>query len=160
MPKLTKQEIIELYKIPNSMTPMEIWRRSDYFNSISTIKKYISEAIDSGEITDEDIEAFRKREVTEGQKKEKRQAELKALVLKKILMAKSRGQIVQEIRDETGIETNTAEVGKLIKNLIAERKISQEEYEKILIRIRQEATRKTVLKNQGRKRKKEEGLEL
>lgn len=160
MPKLTKQEIIELYKIPNSMTPMEIWRRSDYFNSISTIKKYISEAIDSGEITDEDIEAFRKREVTEGQKKEKRQAELKALVLKKILMAKTRGQIVQEIRDETGIETNTAEVGKLIKNLIAERKISQEEYEKILIRIRQEATRKTVLKNQGRKRKKEEGLEL
>ena len=160
MPKLTKQEIIELYKIPNSMTPMEIWRRSDYFNSISTIKKYISEAIDSGEITDEDIEAFRKREVTEGQKKEKRQAELKALVLKKILMAQSRGQIVQEIRDETGIETNTAEVGKLIKNLIAERKISQEEYEKILIRIRQEATRKTVLKNQGRKRKKEEGLEL
>ena len=160
MPKLTKQEIIELYKIPNSMTPMEIWRRSDYFNSISTIKKYISEAIDSGEITDEDIEAFRKREVTEGQKKEKRQAELKALVLKKNLMAKTRGQIVQEIRDETGIETNTAEVGKLIKNLIEERKISQEEYEKILIRIRQEATRKTVLKNQGRKRKKEEGLEL
>ena len=56
MAKLSREEIINLYKKPKSMTPMEIWRHSGYFNSITTIRKYIKEAIESGEVTNEDEE--------------------------------------------------------------------------------------------------------
>lgn len=159
MAKLSKQEIIELYKKPSSMEPMEIWRYSGYFNSITTIRKYIKEAIDTGEITDEDEAVFRKREETKQKEKEERKEELKSIVLKKILTGKSRKEIAEEIEQETGIKTNTAEIGNIIEILIQENKLTPEQYGEILAKVRQNAVKKTALKNQA-KRKTKEGLEL
>lgn len=158
MSKLSKKQIIELYKRPSSMSPEEICKYSGYFNSIVTIKRYIQEAIELGEITDEDIEVFRKREEMKRKEKENRKAELKSLVLKKILMYKTRNEIVQEVKIETGIETNTAEIGNLIEILIRENQITEEKYKEIVNTIRQNAIKKTALKNI--KRKQQEGLEL
>ena len=159
MSKLSKEEIISLYRKPYSMTPMEIWKHSNYFNSIATIRRYIQEAIATGEITDEDEDVFRRREEIEKEKKEKRKLQLKTLVLKKVLMCKSRMQISQEIEDETGIETNITEIGKIIEELIQESQLTQEKYKEVLWAIRQNAAKKTALKKQA-KRKQKEGLEL
>lgn len=159
MPKLSKQEIIELYKKPSSMEPMEIWRYSGYFNSITTIRKYIKEAIDTGEITDEDEAVFRKREETKQKEKEERKEELKSIVLKKILTGKSRKEIAEEIGQELGIKTNTTEIGSLIESLIQEKQLTKEQYEEILVKVRQNAVKKTALINQAKKESKK-GLEL
>ena len=167
MPKLSKEEIIKLYKKPFSMDYEEIWRQGDYFNSIITIKRYIQEATQLGEITEEDLEVFRKRkEIKENQKRETAE-NLKSLIYHKILEFKTRKEIVREIKDETGIETNTTTVGKLIEQLIQEGTLKKEEYEKILKKIRENAGKKTKLTNhkrrQARKRETEDtkkGLEL
>lgn len=158
MSKLSKKQIIELYKRPSSMSPEEICKYSGYFNSIVTIKRYIQEAIELGEITDEDIEVFRKREIMKQQKKEIRKAELKSLVLKKILMYKTRNEIVQEIKNETGMETNTSEVGNLIELLIRENQLTEEKYKEIVTIIRKNAVQKKLIKNKAEKQ--QEGLEI
>ena len=159
MPKLSRQEIIDLYKKPNSMTPMEIWKHSDYLNSISTIRKYIKEAIELGEITDKDEEVFRQKKELEEQEKAERKAQLKALILRKIRMNQSRKEIVEAIEGETKLKTNTTEVGKLIEELLQEKQLTEEEYKSILTEVRQKAAKKALLANQSNKRKKEE-LEL
>lgn len=167
MPKLSKEEIIKLYKKPFSMDYGEIWRQGDYFNSIITIKRYIQEATQSGEITEEDLEVFRKRKEIKENKKRETEENLKSLIYHKILEFKTRKEIVIEIKDETGIETNTTTVGKLIEQLIQEGTLKKEEYEKILKKIRENASKKTKLTNhkrrQARKRETEDtkkGLEL
>lgn len=159
MAKLSKQGIIELYKKPSSMGPMEIWRYSGYFSSISTIRKYIKEAIETGEITEEDEAVFRKREEEKQKEKEERKEELKSIVLRKILTGKPRKEIAEEIEQETGIKTNTAEIGNIIEILIQENQLTPEQYGEILAKVRQNAVKKTALKNQA-KRKTKEGLEL
>ena len=159
MPKLSRQEIIDLYKKPNSMTPMEIWKHSDYLNSISTIREYIKEAIELGEITDKDEEVFRQKKELEEQEKAERKAQLKALILRKIRMNQSRKEIVEAIEGETKLKTNTTEVGKLIEELLQEKQLTEEEYKSILTEVRQKAAKKALLTNQSNKRKKEE-LEL
>ena len=157
MPKLSKEEIIRLYKKPFSMGINEISRESGYFNSPFLIKKIIQEGLDSGIITEEDQEVFSKREELREKQKRETKENLKSLVHHKILKAKTREEIVREIKAETDIEINTAVVGNLIKQLIQEGILKKEEYEKILKTIRKNATRKTKLKND---RKREKGLEL
>lgn len=159
MPKLNKQEIIRLYKKPSSMEPMEIWKYSGYFNSIATIKKYIKEAISTGEITNEDEAVFIKRNEIRQKEKEERKETLKSIVLKKILTCKSRKEIAEEIEQELGIKTNTTEVGSLIESLIQENRLTKEQYEEILVQVRQNAVKKKVLINQAKKEAKER-LEL
>ena len=151
MPKLSKQEIINLYKKPYSMGPMEIWKQGDYFNSIATIKKYIREAKASGEITEEDEEAFRKKEEVQEKEKRERYETLKSLVLPKILAAKPKTEIVREIQVEANIKTKTTEIGKLIEQLIQEGTLGQEEYQRIIKTIRENAAKKVHLTSQKRK---------
>ena len=159
MAKLSREEIINLYKKPKSMTPMEIWRHSGYFNSITTIRKYIKEAIESGEVTNEDEEVFRQKKEIEKQEKEKRKTQLKAIILKKIRMNKSRKEIVQEIECETGWKISTTEVGTMIEQLIQEKQLTEEEYKGVLTEVRKNAIKKVALTKQG-KRSEKEGLEL
>ncbi len=159
MPKLSKQEIIRLYKKPYSMNPTEIWKYSGYFNSIITIKKYIREAIYTGEITNEDEAVFKKRSETIQREKEERKEKLKSIVLEKILTNKSRKEIAEEIEQELGIKTNTTEIGSLIESLIQENKLTKEQYKEILFKVRQNAVKKNALINQAKKASKER-LEL
>ncbi len=162
MPKLSKQEIIKLYKKPFSMDPTEIWKQGDYFNSIITIRKYIKEAKVSGEITEEDEEVFRKKEERKEIEKREKNEKLKSLVLHKILKAETREDIVKEIKDEANIKTNTTEIGNLIEQLIQEGILTQEEYQKILKTIRENAGKKMRLMNQKRResRRNETNREL
>ena len=101
MPKLSKEEIIKLYKKPNSMTPMEIWKQGDYFTSITTIRKYIKEAIELGQITAEDEEIFRQRKIVEIEQKENRKALLKDLILQELKTRNlSRAEMAKTIEEK------------------------------------------------------------
>ena len=131
---------------------MEIWKQGDYFTSITTIRKYIKEAIELGQITAEDEEIFRQRKIVEIEQKENRKALLKDLILQELKTRNlSRAEMAKTIEEKTGIKTNSSEIAKLIEELITEGQLSQKEYKAILVNVRQRA----IQKRETVKKKKE-----
>ena len=58
---------------------------------------------------------------------------------------------MREIQVEANIKTNTTEIGKLIEQLIQEGTLGQEEYQRIIKTIRENAAKKVHLTSQKRK---------
>lgn len=155
MAKLSKDEIIRLYKKPHSMTVEQIHKYSGYFNSIYTIKKYIKEAKDTGEITEEDEEIFENKLKEQENKKAKKENLLESLTLKKALECKTLEEIVKEIKDETGIITNMTKISSIRKELLRRNKISIEDSEMIKRKILLRAAKRRSKTNQDKINKKQ-----
>lgn len=157
--KLKKEEIVELYKRPNSMAPMDIWRHSGYFTSITFIKNCITKAIDSGEISREDIEVFEERNRQKEEKKANEKQQMKEIIVEMLRKYSTREEIAQEILKRMNIRTNTTEIGTLIKQIIADETISADEYKNIVETIRENAAKKmkeTIRKKKEARNREEE----
>lgn len=142
MAKLSREEIINLYKIPNSMTPMEIWKHSDYFTSISHIRKCIQDAINSGEITEEDQEVFQERKREEEHRKQEEKEFLTNIGIRKLLECKSKRQIIEEISQEYGKSISTSKLGEYFNDAITNGILTQEQYDEAINKILEQAAKK------------------
>ena len=101
MARLKKEEVIQLYKIPNSMDAKEICRYSGFFTSVAVINKYLNEARALGIITPEDDNVFKKRQ------NEKEEETMHSLAIKRGIFTKERyEEIIQQIRTNSIRETN------------------------------------------------------
>ena len=132
MPRLKKEEVIELYKRPHSMDVDEIWRYSGFFTSKAMINRYINQGREDGTITEEDDEIFRKRKEAENKENKKNEEKLLKIVLEKFLNCKTQREIVQEIKTELGITITEGKLRKILNEIVTQGILSQEQYDAII----------------------------
>ena len=158
MSRLKKEEVIQLYKIPNSMDPKAICKYSGFFTSIAMINKYISEGRTEGIITAEDDMVFEKRENERQEKAHEADNILYEQSLKKLLEFKSKEQIAKEISEEFHIKASPTLIGKMRQLAIKNGVLSTERYREIVNQTRINSIRESGKKRKEIKSKKEQEL--
>lgn len=145
MAKLSKEEIIRLYKIPNSLTYEEIARSSGFFTSVVTVRKCVKEAIEEGIITEDDEKVFEQRKLEKQKEKEKKDKIIYIASINKFREIKTREKIRKEIEQEYAINTSTTQIGTMLIKAIDDGVIEKEEYDNIINKIRKNAQSKRNL---------------
>ena len=157
MKRLEKGEVIGLYKIPNSMTAKEIYRFANFFTSLPTIKKYIREGIEEGEIKPEDIKALEEKEIAKQKEKQKDDKILRASVIKYVLTGSTRRDIIEKIYEEFHIKIYSKVIKRIIEDEISQNTLTKQQYDEIITLARRSKKMQT---SQNIKEQKEQGIEL
>lgn len=147
MAKLTEEEIIDFYKVA-LLSETEIQVKSGYFTSTYQIKKVLEKARKSGEITPEDDlknqeEQQRKKAEKQIQKQEMNR-KIKPIVVEKYKSGKSVEMIAAEIRDEYDIKCSATTIYKMLKEIVSEGLLTQEEYDKKVTEHRETAAKNRI----------------
>ena len=156
MARLKKEEVIQLYKIPNSMDAKEICRYSGFFTSVAVINKYLNEARASGIITPEDDNVFKKRQSEKEEETYERNSIVYEQSLKKLFEFKSKETIANEIGEEFHIKVSDREIRKMYLLAIERGILTKERYEEIIHQIRMNSIRETNKKKKQMKLEKEQ----